>query len=136
MKTTFAITICLFSILLSGCSVIFHGFDTDVSYTELSKPDCLVENIRETTLFFNGEPIHFSYKKKGLIEVTGSNSDTDNEILQKLKEEAKLKCADAVIAIQSGYIDRKSGIIFDFDEENKTIYTARFYKGIAVKILP
>ena len=94
---------------------------TQTQYTSVQPSDCESRPNR-VELFFEGEPINFSYSKLGIIEVRGSVFTDNNHYLDRLKYKAWNQCANGVIAITSQEIDRG-------ESEDE-----RVFKGIAVVI--
>lgn len=87
--------------LIQSCASLPSLFQTE--YTPIQPHDCEGMSKR-VDLFFEGEPIDFSYSKLGMIEVSG-NADTNNErFLDRLKYEASNQCANGIIAISNQFI--------------------------------
>jgi hypothetical protein len=120
---------------LNSC---FVGYSSNEIFTDLRNSNLktqVIENCEKSgmtvDLYFESETIPFEYEKIGLLEVQGSASEKDSEIIEKLRLASKRKCCDAIIGIKKNYVTRESGIIFS--KEPLEPYTAISYFGIAVK---
>ncbi len=121
-------SITFISILLTSC---MYGNTTNREFTSLSSTNC-IEKASEIKLFFSGENIDISYKKVGIIKVQADQYDTKAELLDHLRHEARNNCADAIINIQEKQITRKTGFIFEGDNDYEQ-YESLVYTGIAVR---
>ncbi|SNR15949.1 hypothetical protein [Tenacibaculum jejuense] len=121
-----------FSILLASLIQGCYGYRPSVEYTAFKNEDCK-EKHQSLYLFFEGEEIAFEYEKLGLVEVEGEQFASNTEALDKLKQKAWENCANGLIKIETGYKDRERGVAFV--EETEEVYSAKFYKAIAVKII-
>lgn len=126
-------------ILFTSC----YGYYSAVKFVDLTdkktaltlteQEACLKSDV-DVKMYFEGEPINFEYERIGLIEVNGSSSANDKEVLDELKKEAKKKCCDAVIGIRNSKVEVGQGLLFITDEKDEYKYQSITYSGIAVKI--
>ena len=127
-KSNYLFLTMLLTVLIQGC----YGYRPSVEYTAFKNEDC-EEKHQSLYLFFDGEEIAFEYEKLGLIEVEGEQFASNTEALNKLKQKAWENCANGLIKIETGYKNRERGVAFV--EETEEVYSAKFYKAIAVKII-
>ena len=80
--------------------------------------------------FFGDEKPGRAYLQVALIEAVGGTYTADDELLVRLKHEAALCGADAVIGIRKGSQTRESGALFC--KGCKHAYGATVFSGIAV----
>lgn len=126
-------------ILFTSC----YGYYSSVKFVDLTEKktvltvkdeEACLKSATEVKLFFEGEPINFEYERIGLIEVNGSSSANDKEVIDELKKEAKKKCCDAVIGIRNSQVEVGQGLLFITEEKDEYKYKSITYSGIAVKI--
>ena len=83
-------------LLLSAACLAQDGIKTQ--YAPIQQDSCPQGSDR-MYLFFEGEPIDYTYKKLGIVEAEAGNSVSTWQMLNCLKYEAWNNCANAVIAI-------------------------------------
>lgn len=121
----------IFMLLVFSSCIGQYGNNITQSSHPLANDSCtsLAENV---FLFFDGEPIHFDYTKRSLVEVMGNENSTDTELLNRLKYQAYSNCANAVVNIRWTWVQRETGTYGD--PKSRYTYNAKVYTGLAVKI--
>jgi hypothetical protein len=118
------------SIGFSSC-LVSHGNTTARSFIPLTKDSTLVRSKnKQVALYFTGEPINFTYQKLGYLTVQSNQYTSTSDLLDHLKYEAWKQGANAVITITDSETTREQSI--GIVDKNKTTYTARTFKGLAV----
>ena len=65
------------------------------------------------------------------MQIDGGNTDSKQDVLNRLKYSAWKNCANGIINISNSYSVREEGELFDDD---KAYYQSNNYSGIAVQI--
>ncbi len=106
------------------------------SYVSLSNTDSTTKvnsANQPIVLFFESEPINFTYKKIGLVEVQGAEYSTETEIIDHLKYEAWKNYSNAIINIKKStkVIEERAS---NSDPKQKRQFNTSVYSGISVRI--
>lgn len=119
---------------LSSCAVRY-GNKTMNSYGKIAEAQ-KKEYADFVLIFMEGEELDFKYTKLGLVEATGKQYASLNEVMHSMKHRAWLNYANAIIMVKSDKILRKEGQNYLFSDEydSETNYTATHLSGIAVQI--
>lgn len=129
MKNTFFCTIYL--AFLSSCMVTY-GDNNYSRITKVNEIEC-VDKAERMYLFFEGEPIDYTYERIGLVEANGNRFTSNDLVMDYLKYEAWNACANAIINIKRDFKTREEGSMLD-DEDDTDFYDATVYSGLAVRI--
>lgn len=123
----FSLLTCFF---LSSC-ISQYGTNLTQHAVPIASDSC-TKHPANVFLFYEAEPINFAYSRRCLVEVVGSEYSSDEELLNRLKYQAYLNCANAIIGLKSSYVSRETG--FYNDPKTKRSYMAKVYNGLAVQI--
>jgi hypothetical protein len=107
-----------------------HAQGINSSFKKISNYSCRTK-LKNVFLFFEGDTIHFKYKRLGSIEVSGKDFEEDTAMIDRLKYTAYQNCANAVIQITTQRTEKNYG--GDFRTDVRT-YIRKTYRGIAVRI--
>lgn len=114
------------SVLLSGC--VTSGAGSHARFTPLTSTPC-EQRPESVALFFEGELYPSAYEKVGLVESKGANHASDQEVIDRLKYQAWMHCANAIILVKKSYTQRH-----DLDANEIYPDPATVYSGVAVRI--
>jgi hypothetical protein len=129
-KIALTLTGSLLLIFLNSC-VGPYGDDFRQSTVKTNIDSCF-NYPKNVFLFFEPEPIKFSYTSKCFVEVISNEFPQHDEMINRLKYQAYSNCANAIVNIKVSYVNREAG---DYnDPKSKHTYLAKVYSGLAVKI--
>ena len=123
------LTAIISALVLSGC--ITYGETTQSQFASLTNQTC-PQKPERLYVFFENEPVEFTYEKIGLIEVQGGRYASLEEVLNELKYKAVTNCANAIIHVKQSSTVRKTGTTFIDDDEE--LYGSSILTGLAVKV--
>lgn len=118
-------------VLLPSC-VVTYGEDNFSRITRVNEIECN-EKADRMYLFFEGEPIDYTYERIGLVEANGDQYTKDEVVLDYLKYEAWNACANAIININRDFKTREEGYVLD-NKDDIDLYDATVFSGLAVRI--
>lgn len=121
----------LLIVALSSCAVTYG--DKITRSTTLITNNQYSEKANNVELYFENENIDFEYEKIGFVEVKGNQNSSTSLLLDYLQFEAWDNYANAVINVQSLYVDREITTLMS-DNDSKVQYSAQVFNGLAIRI--
>lgn len=118
-------------VLVFPSCLMQYGNTVTQNFTKISNDSC-DNRPGSIFLFYEGEKTDFLFKRVGLIEVIGAEGTTDEELLNRLKYQAYLNCANAIINVQLLSMSRETGFVSD--PKTKRSYLAKRYSGLAIRM--
>ncbi|WPP49372.1 hypothetical protein [Catalinimonas niigatensis] len=115
--------------MLTSCIVTHDNFS---SITRVNDIACS-EKADRIYLFFEGEPIDYTYERIGLVEANGNKYTEDEVVLDYLKYEAWNACANAIINIRRDFKTKEEGTLLN-DNDDVDLYDVTVFSGLAVRI--
>lgn len=124
--------ILLLVLFFSTCLVQSCSVSKNNSYSKANHQQSCAKPISNVYFFYEGEETDFKYTELGEIEVHVREHASDREVMDRLKQEAKSNCANALIQIKSAYKTEMGE--FETGPNSYEVYTADYYSAIAVYI--
>ncbi|MFP4097046.1 MAG: hypothetical protein ACLFUB_21360 [Cyclobacteriaceae bacterium] len=134
MKKKHFIVAGLVMLSLPACVVVDPGIpSTEAAFAPLQRTDCEVSP-EQVYLFFEGEPLDFTYRKIGVIEIRGRSGASLENMLDHVRYTAWKQCANGVIQLRKDYkaVEGEANTV----DEDVEIRSDMIYSGIAVSIEP
>ncbi len=113
-------------LIFSGLFIFLLGCETEYRTTMHSQAsvfiaDSCVKKPNYVMLFFENEKIDFGYKKIALIETSSTINAPDADILNNLKLQAWLRCANGIIQVKKQMLKDKTvfnGIAVQIEQDS------------------